>query len=72
MTMHILAGIVQFHIRHPRLNPFSFLALFSLDQIAYQLGVWWGCVRRLFFKPLRPMLAFKLNPLKLAKKDTAS
>ena len=58
LAIHLLAGIVQFHIRRPRLNLLSFLLFFSLDQIAYQLGVWWGCFWRGFFKPLLPRLVF--------------
>jgi hypothetical protein len=64
LAMHLLAGIVQFQIRRPRLNLLSFLAFFSLDQAAYQLGVWWGCCRRGFFKPLLPRLVFSLTALK--------
>jgi hypothetical protein len=63
LAMHMLSGIVQFHIRRPRLNPLSFLAFFSLDQFAYQLGVWWGCCRRGFFKPLLPRPVFRLTSL---------
>lgn len=58
LAMHALAGIVQFHIRRPRLSPLSFLAFFSLEQTAYQLGVWWSCCRRRFFKPLLPRPRF--------------
>lgn len=61
LAMHVLAGIVQFHIRRPRLSPLSFLAFFSLDQAAYQLGVWWGCCRQRFFKPLVPRPVFSLT-----------
>ncbi|MEJ2662373.1 MAG: mycofactocin biosynthesis glycosyltransferase MftF, partial [Desulfobacteraceae bacterium] len=31
ITMHVLAGIVQYQIRTPRLNSLAFLAFFSLD-----------------------------------------
>jgi mycofactocin system glycosyltransferase len=61
LSMHVLAGIVQFHTRRPRLNLLSFLAFFSLDQISYQLGVWWGCCRRMFFEPLLPRPVFSLT-----------
>jgi mycofactocin system glycosyltransferase len=58
LAMHALAGIVQFGLKRPRLNIFTFLAFFSLDQTSYQLGVWWGCCRRGFFKPLLPQPVF--------------
>jgi len=61
LAMHVLAGIVQFHIRRPHLSLPSFLAFFSLDQTAYQLGVWWGCCRQRFFKPLLPRPVFSLT-----------
>jgi mycofactocin glycosyltransferase len=61
LAMHVLAGIVQFHIRRPHLSLPSFLAFFSLDQAAYQLGVWWGCCRQRFFKPLLPRPVFSLT-----------
>jgi mycofactocin system glycosyltransferase len=65
LAMHTLAGIIQFHLRRPRLNPFSFLIFFTLDQASYQLGVWWGCCRRRFFKPLFPRPVFSLTALTL-------
>jgi hypothetical protein len=68
LAMHTLAGIVQFRIRHPRLNPLSFLAFFSLEQTAYQLGVWWSCCRRRFYKPLLPRPVFSLTSLKLVNR----
>jgi mycofactocin glycosyltransferase len=68
LAMHLLAGIVQFQIRRPRLNPLSFLAFFSLDQAAYQLGVWWGCCRRMFFKPLLPRPVFSLTSIRFSNK----
>jgi mycofactocin glycosyltransferase len=63
LAMHLVAGGGQFHIKRPRLNPLSFLVFFSLDQFAYQLGVWWGCCRRGFFKPLLPRPVFRLTSL---------
>lgn len=54
VCMHVFSGIVQYRITKPRLNLLSFLAFFSMDQISYQLGVWWGCLRRVYFKPVMP------------------
>lgn len=56
LGMHLCAGIIQYRITGPQLNPLSFFAFFTLEQISYQLGVWWGCVRRLYFKPVVPRL----------------
>ena len=66
LAMHVLAGIVQFYTRRPRLNLLFFLAFFSLEQIAYQLGVWWGCCRRMFFKPLLLRPVFRLTSSKFS------
>lgn len=57
---HVLAGTTEFFIKRPRLNPFSFLLFFSAEQISYQTGVWWGCLKRRFFAPVNPSLAFRL------------
>jgi mycofactocin system glycosyltransferase len=57
---HVLAGTTEFFIKRPRLNPFTFLLFFSAEQISYQTGVWWGCLKRRFFAPVNPSLAFRL------------
>jgi mycofactocin system glycosyltransferase len=54
--MHLLSGIGEYFIKKPRLRLPSFLFYFSLDQLAYQLGVWWGCFTRLCFSPVNPHL----------------
>lgn len=56
LGMHLCAGIIQYRITKPQLNPLSFFIFFTLEQISYQLGVWWGCVKRLYFKPVTPRL----------------
>jgi mycofactocin system glycosyltransferase len=57
---HLLTGTTEFFAKRPRLNPFSFLFFFSAEQISYQTGVWWGCLKRGFFAPVNPSLAFRL------------
>ncbi len=54
LCMHGFSGMVEYRIRRPRLNPLLFLTFYSLEQISYQLGVWWGCLRQAYFKPLIP------------------
>jgi len=54
---HILVGGVEFINRRPRLDPFSFFWFFTLEQLAYQSGVWWTCFRTLNFNPVNPRLA---------------
>jgi len=59
--MHFLAGIVEYFIKKPRLNPVSFLLYFSLEQLSYQLGVWWGCLKKLYFGPVNPKIVYKIT-----------
>ena len=59
LLMHLAAGCVAYAVNRPRLNPFSFLFFFSLEQIAYQSGVWWACLRRANFRPVLPRIVHK-------------
>jgi hypothetical protein len=58
--MHLIAGLVQYFVKKPRLNPISFLFYFSMEQMSYQLGVWWGCFRKLAFNPVNPRVTTKV------------
>jgi mycofactocin system glycosyltransferase len=58
-AMHILAGVVEYSIKKPQLNPVAFLFYFSLEQISYQAGVWWGCFKQLNFSPILPKVVHK-------------
>jgi hypothetical protein len=57
--MHLIAGAVEYRVKTPRLNLFSFLFFFTLEQISYQSGVWWQCIRQLNFKPVLPRIVHK-------------
>ena len=56
-ALHLGVGTVEFLVKKPRLNLVSFLGLFSLEQLSYQTGVWFGCVRDMFFLPLFPRIS---------------
>ena len=56
---HLLTGVVEYFIKKPRLRLPSFLLFFTLDQLSYQLGVWWGCLKRLCFRPVNPQIVRK-------------
>jgi mycofactocin system glycosyltransferase len=56
---HLLTGIVDYFIKKPRLRLPSFLLYFTLDQLSYQLGVWWGCLKRFCFSPVNPQIVRK-------------
>jgi mycofactocin system glycosyltransferase len=51
---HIVTGFVEYQIKKPSLNPLSFLFFFSLDQLFYQWGVWYRCIKNHYFKPINP------------------
>ena len=59
LTMHLLTGIGEYFIKKPRLNFLCFLLFFTLDQLSYQLGVWWDCLKRFFFGPINPRIVRK-------------
>jgi mycofactocin system glycosyltransferase len=59
LCMHLLTGIGEYFIKKPRLSLPSFLLYFTLDQLSYQLGVWWGCLKRLCFSPVNPQIVIK-------------
>jgi mycofactocin system glycosyltransferase len=56
---HLLTGVGEYFIKKPRLSLPSFLLYFTLDQLSYQLGVWWGCLKRLCFRPVNPQIVRK-------------
>jgi mycofactocin system glycosyltransferase len=57
---HLLSGIGEYMIKRPRLDPFFFFFLFSLEQLSYQTGVWWGCLKQRYFAPVNPRLTIRL------------
>ena len=59
LGMHLVTGIGEFFIKRPSLNLPLYLFYFSLDQCSYQLGVWWGCLKRMYFGPVNPHIVSK-------------
>ncbi len=59
--MHFLTGLVEFFIKKPRLSFPSFFFYFSLEQLSYQLGVWWGCFKKNYFGPVNPQVVMKMR-----------
>jgi len=52
----VLVGSVVYAGKRPRLNFLSFQFYFLLEQLSYQSGVWWGCLKNLHFNPVAPKL----------------
>jgi mycofactocin system glycosyltransferase len=61
LMLHLLVGTVDYVIKKPRLNWVSFLYYFSLEQLSYQLGVWWGCFKHICFRPINPKIVKKIS-----------
>ena len=59
LSMHFLAGSVEFWMKRADLNLPVFLWYHSLEQLSYQAGVWWGCLRGLCFKPVNPRIVLR-------------
>jgi mycofactocin system glycosyltransferase len=61
VMLHLLAGSVDYVIKRPQLNLISFLYYFSLEQLAYQWGVWWGCFKHICFRPIVPKIVKNIS-----------
>lgn len=57
LSAHAFVGIVDYMVRRPKLSILLFMIYFTLDQLSYQVGVWWGCVKLGFFRPVDPVIA---------------
>jgi mycofactocin glycosyltransferase len=53
---HLLTGTVEYLIRRPELSLPVFLFYFSMDQLSYQTGVWWGCMNQRNFNAVSPRI----------------
>jgi hypothetical protein len=48
--------------RRPPLDPARYVAARLLDDAAYSIGVWQGCIARRTFRPLVPVIGGKRQP----------
>ncbi len=60
-AMHIIACLGQYIIKKPCLSFGVFFFYFSLEQISYQAGVWWSCLKNGHFGSIFPKLSFPIN-----------
>lgn len=49
-------GAMDHHVKGPRLSLPVFLLFYGADQLAYGVGVFWGCVRQRSFATYRPVI----------------
>jgi len=54
---HLLVAVCEYFIKKPSSSLFSFIFYFTLDQLAYQLGVWYGCFKNRSFNPVNPVIS---------------
>lgn len=54
---HFIVSLCEFFLKRASSNIFSFIYFFSIDQLAYQMGVWYGCFRYMAFNPVNPKIA---------------
>lgn len=52
----ILSGIVDFSIKKPGIPFLNFLIFYTLEQLAYQTGVFWGCIKKGNFMTYLPII----------------
>jgi mycofactocin glycosyltransferase len=57
--VHLSVGLASHFLKRPKLNVFSFIFFFSLEQLAYQAGVWTGCLKKCFFLPVAPKFLWR-------------
>ena len=55
----VFSAIVDFSIKRPAIHFFSFLFFYTLDQLTYQTGVLWGCIKRENFMTYVPIILRK-------------
>jgi mycofactocin glycosyltransferase len=58
----LLPPLLDWAGRRPPLDPARYVAARLLDDTAYSLGVWQGCLRRRTIRPLLPMLGSRRPP----------
>ena len=56
IALALVPPVVEWWQRRPELDPFRWSVASIVDDVAYGLGVWAGCIRARTFGPLRPSL----------------
>jgi mycofactocin system glycosyltransferase len=56
VLVHLLSGLTDYFLKKPELNLFGFLFYYSLEQVSYQAGVWFGCFKHRSFSAVNPVV----------------
>ncbi len=54
--LHILSGVTDYWIMRPYMSQVGFMFYFTLDNILYQAGLWWGAIKYSRFNLIFPKL----------------
>jgi len=60
-VMHTIACLGQYLLKKPRLSFAVFFYYFTLEQLSYQAGVWWSCLKNEHFGSILPKLSFSIR-----------
>lgn len=52
----IFSGLVDFSVKKPGIHLLNFLIFYTLEQLAYQIGVFWGCIKKGNFMTYLPII----------------
>jgi len=61
LVMHCIACLGQYVIKKPGISLLTFFFYFTLEQISYQTGVWWSCLKNNHFGSIFPKLSFSIS-----------
>jgi len=59
IVLHFISGLVDYFLKKPSLNLFGFLFYYSMEQLSYQTGVWFGCIKYKSFSAVNPIVIFQ-------------
>lgn len=54
---HLIISFCEYYIKKPFMGVIGFVYFFTIDQLAYQIGVWYGCFKYLAFNPVNPKMS---------------
>lgn len=59
VLMHLITSTVEQSLNQARMRWPLFVWFHTLEQLSYQLGVWWGCARQHRFSSVNPVIVWK-------------
>ena len=59
LLLHLMCGLVEYHLKKASLGGIRFMVYFTLEQVSYQAGVWYGCARYKNWRAVNPKIIFR-------------